>query len=144
MLTARLGRRKNSRFGDRAAIQEKCLEDQKDAEMREKLHQRLAAKLKSVRKGYAANLEKIHALEREIDELKPGLQTSIKAQLDYYYELLREGKDTRNVGLGWIVKSILCLEGALPSPNRYPKYIEPETAQSLNKVRDIMSTSYER
>ncbi len=117
------------------------IEEKRDNDRKGQQQQQLVLQLEKLKHDYCLNLERIHALDKEIETLKPELQASLAAQIYYYYGLLKTGEETRNVGLSWVVKAILYLEGKSPSVLKYPKFVDCDEAQTINKVHKYISTS---
>ncbi len=104
---------------------------------KEKVQARIESSEKNVEKykgEYEDNLRRIHGLEYEMSQIKPEIDANIKKQVSYYYTLLEEGKDTRNNGLSWIIKSLWYLEHKFPTQARFPSYLEEETSVCILKA----------
>ncbi len=90
--------------------------------------------MKDQREEYNGNLEQLHELEADIAVLKLQLKASVQKQLDYYHNLLAEGKDIRNDGLSWVLRVIWELEKHQTVPARFPKYLDDGSKQCLIDV----------
>ena len=65
---------------------------------------------------------RIVELKEEIEILKNKIRENKEAGIRYYLNILKEGKDNRNIGLSWIVKRLLRLN-YIPSQTDFPDYI---------------------
>jgi len=90
--------------------------------------------LENMKKQFQENVKKSHELDYEIKQIHPEIESNIQKQIEYYYNLLDEGTDTRNHGLSWIVKTIHYLEQKLPAPIKFPKFLEEETVTLILKI----------
>ena len=66
---------------------------------------------------------RIIELKEEIENLRNKIRENKKAGIRYYLNILKEGKDNRNIGLSWIVKRLLRLN-YIPSQVDFPDYID--------------------
>ena len=66
---------------------------------------------------------RIIELKEEIENLKNKIRENKEAGIRYYLNILKEGKDNRNIGLSWIVKRLLRLN-YIPSQIDFPDYID--------------------
>ena len=64
----------------------------------------------------------IKVLEKEKEDLKKKREKIVENLYLYYLDILKEGNDTRNEGLVWIVKEILSL-GKIVLISYFPKYL---------------------
>ena len=72
----------------------------------------------------------IHKLESEKEELKKKKEKLVEHLYIYYLNKLKEGTDTRNEGLSWIVKEIMSL-GKKILISYFPKYLSEESINYL-------------
>ena len=83
---------------------------------------------------YEKNLDKAKKLQYEISQIKPEIKINRSAQMEYYLYLLEGGKDTRNLGLGWILKTIWYLGGKTPNYEKFPKFLDSEGIENIINV----------
>jgi hypothetical protein len=83
-------------------------------------------------------------LKDEIETLNNQIKNNEEAGIKYYLNLLKEGKDNRNVGLSWIVKRLLRLDYT-PKLKDFPDYINKQiyeffiiNAKNKNKILDCL------
>ncbi len=89
-----------------------------------------------LKKEIQANMERLSKLTFKMGELKAQI-TSIKSmQLTYYHTLLREGTDSRQDGLVWIVKAIWTL-GYNINPNKFPPFLDEFAVEFLLKYAKL-------
>jgi len=110
---------------------------------KEKLDQEIVETTQAVeqlRSQYLSSIATVHRLEREISDIKPEIRCITKKQLEFYYALLAEGKETRGYGLSWVIKTIWYLKGNVTA-DRFPKPLDPE---SINYLIETSKLSLER
>ena len=87
----------------------------------------------------------IHKLESEKEELKRKRKKLVEHLYIYYLNKLKEGNDTRNEGLSWIVKEIMNL-GKNVLISYFPKYLSEESISYIinqSKLK-ILLENYEK
>ena len=87
----------------------------------------------------------IHKLESEKEELKRKKEKLVEHLYIYYLNKLKEGNDTRNEGLSWIVKEIMNL-GKNVLISYFPKYLSEESITYIinqSKLK-ILLENYEK
>ena len=86
----------------------------------------------------------IKILEKEKEDLKKKREKIVEHLYLYYLDILKEGNDTRNEGLVWIVKEILNL-GKIVLISYFPKYLsESEILYIFNQAKlKILLEEYE-
>lgn len=90
----------------------------------------------TLRDAYMGNLANIHRIERQISDIKPEIIAIMKRQLDYYYAIMAEGKDTRGQGLSWTIKTIWYLKGDV-EPKDLPKCLDNDSINYLLSVSNL-------
>ena len=68
---------------------------------------------------------KIIELKNEINNIKNKIKEKKEAGIKYYLNILKEGRDNRNIGLSWIIKRLLRLDYT-PKLKDFPEYINKE------------------
>jgi septal ring factor EnvC (AmiA/AmiB activator) len=119
---------------------QRYIEERKE---KEKLDQQIIVAtevVEQLRRQYSESMGTVHRLEREISDIKPEIAAITKKQLDFYYDLLAIGKETRGQGLTWTIKTIWYLKGNV-QPNNLPKALDPE---SVNYLLEYARLSIER
>jgi len=119
---------------------QKYIEERKE---KEKLDQEIAEVtnvVEELRKKYSSSIATVHRLEREVSDIKPEIAAITKKQLDFYYDLLAAGKETRGQGLTWTIKAIWYLKGNV-QPDNLPKSLDPE---SINYLLECAKLGVER
>jgi len=76
---------------------------------------------------------RINELKEEIENLKNKIRENKEAGIRYYLNILKEGKDNRNIGLSWIVKRLLRLN-YIPSHADFPDYIDKTMYEYFMKL----------
>lgn len=109
---------------------QRYIEERKE---KEKLDQQIAVAtqvVQELRSQYLSSIATVHRLEREISDIKPEIEAITKKQLDFYYNLLSIGKETRGQGLSWAIKTIWYLKGNV-GPDNLPKSLDAESVNYL-------------
>ena len=114
-------------------LHQRYIEERKEKEKKETQIATIKENIGSLRAQYNCNVSLVHKLDAQIEEIKPEIKACLKTQLDYYYELLRIGKDTRGVGLSWIIKTIWYLGGKIHL-RKFPKVLDQESIKFLLEV----------
>jgi len=108
----------------------KYVEERKEKERIEQITKVMNEKIQVLKSKYNCNLQIIRKLEQEINDLKPEIKANEKKQLDYYYDLLSYGTDTRGLGIIWIIKALWYL-GENISKQRIPNILDDESINFL-------------
>ena len=83
--------------------------------------------------------EELNIVQNEISYLKIVYLTLVKAQRNYYFEILKKGYDSRSYGLVWVVRRLLELQTDLEY-FQFPKFLDN---QQINYLMEIANLSLE-
>lgn len=86
-----------------------------------------------MRNEFHKNLRKIENIKKKLECLKKEIKAIKTKQLSYYTRLLSEGKDGRQEGLIWIIKTLWLL-GFNVSLSWMPRFLDQKAVQFLFKV----------
>ena len=81
-------------------------------------------------------LEKINLLSRQGRENKMKFEILSKEQQIYYKEILKQGHDTRNEGLSWVIKRLLELNVPLEH-QLFPTFLDTEQIEYLINISKL-------
>lgn len=114
-------------------MHQRYINDLKEKEKRDSQISDISQRIESSRAQYDCNMEIIHKLDSQLEQIKPEIKALLQNQIDYYYNLLYKGEDSRNMGLSWIIKTIWYLGGKLHM-QRFPKILDADSVKYLINV----------
>ena len=112
-----------------------------------KKNEELIEKIKESKKDYIKNMKTIDSerencikdmkrIENEMSYYKQINNELIKEHRQYYMEILRNGYDSRNEGMIWVVRNLLELNTNLEY-HHFPKFLTHEQIDYLIKISSI-------
>jgi hypothetical protein len=108
-----------------------------------RVEEKSEAEKAEIRTQIEGNVEKVAELGQALKATKRLLKALKEEQVQHYYNLLKEGLDTRSEGLSWIVQSLWQLGKSTPS-DIFPSYLEAETitviltiAEKYQQISDL-------
>ena len=115
-----------------------------------KKNEELIEKIKESKKDYIKNMKTIDSerencikdmkrIENEMSYYKQINNELIKEHRQYYMEILRNGYDSRNEGMIWVVRNLLELNTNLEY-HHFPKFLTHEQIDYLIKISSIFSS----
>ena len=112
-----------------------------------RVEEKSEAEKAEIRKRIEGNMGKIAELGQALKAAKRLLKAVREEQVQHYYNLLKEGTDTRSEGLSWIVQALWHL-GKSTHSDTFPSYLEAETitviltiAEKYQLINDLTEES---
>ncbi|CDW87455.1 UNKNOWN [Stylonychia lemnae] len=103
-----------------------------EKEQMEKMKDERRKKEMAIHKARDKNNERIYYVDQEIEVIKTQLQFILNVQKEYYLRLLREGQDTRQKGLVWIIQCLQCeLEVPVIFKDQMPNILDERSKQFI-------------
>lgn len=88
------------------------------------------------------NKEEVESLAKEHFNNTLLFQTKIKDQQKYYLQILKQGLDTRNEGLSWVIKRLFELNMTLEN-RHFPNFLDSEQIDYLLNISRLGFESYQ-
>jgi hypothetical protein len=105
--------------------------------------QSLAAEHDALKESLSARLEanarELQDYDARVHQIKANLKLIKKTQITHFLQLLKDGIDTRNEGLAWIVKALWTLHLKVEA-KLFPMFLD---AEAISKIMEFASLSCE-
>ena len=82
------------------------------------------------------NTKRAKELDLLVKQTRGELRAIRSSQVQHYFSTLKEGTDTRNEGLSWVVKALWSL-GQKVTIDRFPGFLDPATVEAILSIADL-------